>query len=126
MGRFTVAYEGRDTLDRRHIEVGALEPYADRLPVFYNYDMTKKIGWAEDFHRDENGHISFEVYFIEDWEDKVREEKLVPTCSMRTPISKTPYDDINAIYNGTQKIEKGIITEIDFGIGANAWGEYPQ
>lgn len=131
MGRYIVGYEGRDTADNRLIEIDALVSNTERIPIVFEFDYhdpESQMGWAQEFQRrttDEGwNEISFELYFTGDWEIKVRDEKLTPTCAMSAPIARTPYDK-------PEKMEKTIIssakiTAVGFSVGPNAWGEYPK
>lgn len=129
MGRVTVAWENRDTLDGRLIELNALSPRSSRLPIYYDFSYTTALGWAEDFGRwlnPETGwaELSFELYFGENWEDKVRDHQLIPTIGMTAPITRrVPYDDPSKIGQEKDIISTGQITCVSYGIGINAWGD---
>jgi len=131
MGRYIVGYEGLDTVDGRLIEINALEPNTQRIPIVFEFnysDPDYHMGWAEEFQRrvtDEGWtEISFELYFIGDWENKVRNDKLTPTCAMSAPIVRTPYDKPEAMDKTI--ISRAKITAVGFSVGPNAWGEYPK
>lgn len=130
MARFVVAWENRPTLDGRTIEVDALKPRSSRLPVFYNFSYTTALGWAEDFGRRLNpatgwSEISFEIYFKENWEAKLRDYKCIPTIGQTaTVVRRTPYNEAaeGKIAMSQEVITAGEITCVSFGTGPNAWG----
>jgi hypothetical protein len=129
MGRVTVAWEGRNTLDGRVFELESLSPRSERLPIFYNFSYTTALGWAEEFGRFLNpetgwGELSFELYFKEDWEAKLRQLKLIPTISMTTKVGRrTPYDQPENITSKVDYITEGEILCVSFGQGLSAWGD---
>lgn len=129
MGRVIVGYEGRETLDDRIILPEALRPRGARLPIFYDFSYTTALGWAEDFGRRLNPEtgwmeISFELYFRENWEDKIRVNKLIPTIGMTAIVThRTPYDQPEMVGREKTLLSAGEINCVSFGIGLNAWGE---
>jgi hypothetical protein len=129
MGRYTVAYEGRPTADNRLFEVGSLSPRSVRLPVLFEFrhDMDS-MGTAEDFQSLVNAEtgfteVSFEIYFKGDWETRVRNAKLTPTCALIGAVERTPYDKPEALALERSIITSAQITAIGFTRGANAWAE---
>lgn len=129
MGRAIVAYEGRDTLDGRLIQLDALTPKSSRIPIYYEFSYTTPLGWAEEFGRRLNpetgwGELSFELNFRENWGDKVREHQLIPTIGMTAMVSRrVPYDQPEKAGQHQDVITSGDINCISFGIGLNAWGD---
>jgi hypothetical protein len=129
MSRATVAWEGRPTLDRRIIEIDALTPKADRLPIYYSFSYTTILGWAYEFGRYLNpetgwGELSFELSFLQDWEQKIRDYRLNPTIGMRAAVRRvTPYDKPEVIASELEVITSGDIDCVSFGSGCDAWGE---
>lgn len=130
MGRWVVGYEGRDTADGRLIEIGALQPASPRIPILFEFhhDPHYQMGWAEDFQRvlapEGWNEISFELYFVDNWENKVRNEKLTPTCAMSAGLARVPYDRPEDLDKTI--ISSASITAVGFSVGPNAWGEYPK
>jgi len=129
MGRATVAWEGRPTLDNRVIEIDALKPKADRLPIYYSFSYTTPLGWATEFNRYLNpetgwGELSFELSFLESWEQKVREHRLTPTIGMTAAVRRiVPYDKPEIIASDFDVLTDGEINCVSFGGGCDAWGE---
>lgn len=129
MGRVVVAWEGRETLDGRMIAPEALVPKDPRLPIFYNFSYTTPLGWAEEFGRRLNPdtgwyEISFELYFKEDWESKLRASKLSPTISHTAVVDRhTPYEKPEQIGEAHETVTYGEILCVSFGVTINAWGE---
>ena len=64
-GRFVVAYEGKKALPHQvFIEPGSISMEDDRIPVTWNFNASRLVGWATDFQRDvESGEISVEIVF---------------------------------------------------------------
>ena len=127
MGRYTVCIEGRDTLDFRLFERGSLEPYEGRIAVTVSFRMDEIIGWAEDFHRnDETGAISFEIYFKAGWEKRVKDDQMTATCMVKDVKTTKPYDNSKSprTIEDQMVITSGKVCEISFVDGPNAWGEY--
>lgn len=129
MARATVAWENRETLDRRIINLEALKPKSDRIPIYYSFSYTTALGWATEFNRFHNpatgwGELSFELNLVENWEQKIRELHLAPTIGMTTAVRRvTPYDAPETIASELDIVTDGEITCVSFGGGCNAWGE---
>lgn len=129
MGRVTVAWENRPTLDGRIIELEALVPRSPRLPIYYDFSYTTPLGWAEDFSRHLNpdtgwGEISFELYFQENWEAKLRTIKVNPTIAMAAKVErKTPYDQPEEVNSRLEYLSGGEIVCVSFSPGFSAWGD---
>lgn len=130
MGRVIVAWEGRETLDGRLIALEALTPRSARLPIFYNFSYGTSLGSAEEFgrrHDPETGwaEISFELYFKDDYEAKMRSLRLTPTISHTASVNRTtPYDNPEEIATVKKEtITSGEILCVSFGLSLNAWGE---
>lgn len=112
MPRFLVAYEGRPTSDGRFIEVGALEPRNDKIPVtLYDADLTEYLGLAHKFKRSENsGALSFDITTAKD----------LSAYNPHITVS-----NIQQHWNEGHMITRGKIEEVIFDKRPNAWGIVP-
>jgi hypothetical protein len=115
VSRLVVAYEGKETTDRRYIESGALYvkegepiiPVRDRNGVL--------IGLADDFQRDETtGEISMDVELTgKEFNVGRFENATIDVHPMASQIRE----------DGKMVIVNGRIRQISFGMGLLPWSE---
>lgn len=69
--RFVVCREGVEDIPGKIAEVGSLQPLGTQvLPVTFNYDTSKVMGYAFDFHREMVSETEAEISFLVKFTDR--------------------------------------------------------